>query len=61
MPLRELDVELEDDLVGLVAPGDRIIVNGILKFYPMKAQSSKSTDFELFFKGVSVENMGAGV
>jgi replicative DNA helicase Mcm len=61
MPLGELGVELEDDLVGLVAPGDRIIVNGILKFYPRKAQASKSTDFDLFFKGVSMENMGAGV
>lgn len=61
MSLGELDVELEDDLVGLVAPGDRIIVNGILKFYQRKAQASKSTDFDLFFKGVSVENMGAGV
>jgi DNA replicative helicase MCM subunit Mcm2 (Cdc46/Mcm family) len=47
--------------VGLVTPGDRIIVNGILKFYPRKAQASKSTDFDLFFKGISVENMGAGV
>jgi hypothetical protein len=45
----------------LVAPGDRIIVNGILKFYPRKAQVSNSTDFDLFFKGVSVDNMGAGV
>jgi replicative DNA helicase Mcm len=61
VPPRELDVELEDDLVGRAFPGDRIIVNGVLKFYPRKSQASKSTDFDLFFKSISVENMGAGV
>lgn len=48
VPPRELDVELEDDLVGRAFPGDRIIVNGVLKFY-------------LFFKSISLENTGAGV
>jgi replicative DNA helicase Mcm len=61
VPPRELDVELEDDLVGRAFPGDRVIVNGVLKFYPRKSQASKSTDFDLFFKSISVENMGAGV
>ncbi|MFA6371155.1 MAG: hypothetical protein WCW68_00875 [Methanothrix sp.] len=61
VPLRELDVELEDDLVGRAFPGDRVIVNGILKFYPRRSQASKSTDFDLFFKSISVENKGAGV
>jgi len=58
---RELDVELEDDLVGRAVPGARVIVNGVLKFYPRKSQASKCTDFDLFFKGISVENMGVGV
>ena len=61
VPPRELDVELEDDLVGRAFPGDRIMVNGVLKFYPRRSQASKSTDFDLFFKSISVENMGAGV
>ena len=61
VPLRELDVELEDDLVGRAFPGDRVIVNGVLKFYPRKSKASKSTDFDLFFKSISVENMGVGV
>lgn len=61
VPPRELDVELEDDLVGRALPGDRIMVNGVLKFYPRRSQASKSTDFNLFFKSISVENMGAGV
>jgi replicative DNA helicase Mcm len=61
MKPRELDVELEDDLVGVAAPGDRIIVNGVLKFQPRRAHAIKSTDFDLFFKGFYVENLGIGV
>jgi replicative DNA helicase Mcm len=61
VPPRELDVELEDDLVGRASPDDRVIVNGVLRFYPRKSHASKSTDFDLFFKSISVENMGAGV
>ena len=51
---------LEDDLVGRAVPGDRVLVNGVLKFYPRRAQANKSTDFDLFFKSISVENMGVG-
>ena len=61
VPPRVLDVELEDDLVGRAFPGDRVIVNGVLKFYLRRSQASKSTDFDLFFKSISVENMGVGV
>jgi DNA replicative helicase MCM subunit Mcm2 (Cdc46/Mcm family) len=61
VPPRELDVELEDDLVGRAFSGDRVIVNGILKFYPRRSHASKSTDFDLFFKSISVENKGVGV
>lgn len=51
-----LDVELEDDLVGQIFPGDRVIVNGILKSYQRSnPQSGKSTYFDLFHKGNSVE------
>ena len=58
---RELDVELEDDLVGRAFPGDWVIINGVLRFHPRKSQASKSTDFDLFFKSIFVKNMGAGV
>src|SRR5512136_2278513 len=51
-----LDVELEDDLAGRVFPGDRVIVNGILKSYQRNTpQQGKSTYFDLFHKGISVE------
>jgi replicative DNA helicase Mcm len=51
-----LDVELEDDLAGRIFPGDRVIVNGILKSYQRSnPQAGKSTYFDLFHKGNSVE------
>ncbi len=51
-----LDVELEDDLAGKIFPGDRVIVNGILKqFQRSSPQQGKSTYFDLFHKGISVE------
>ncbi len=51
-----LDVELEDDLAGRIFPGDRVIVNGILKSYQRTSpQQGKSTYFDLFHRGVSVE------
>lgn len=51
-----LDVELEDDLAGRIFPGDRIIVNGILKSYQRSnPQAGKSNYFDLFHKGISVE------
>lgn len=50
-----LDVELEDDLAGKTFPGDRVVVNGILKSYQRTSQAGKSTYFDLFHKGVSLE------
>jgi replicative DNA helicase Mcm len=51
-----LDVELEDDLAGRIFPGDRVIVNGVLKSYQRNnPQQGKSTYFDLAHKGISVE------
>jgi len=51
-----LDVELEDDLAGRIFPGDRVIVNGILKSYQLSDhQTGKSIYFDLFCKGNSIE------
>jgi len=51
-----IDVELEDDLAGRIFPGDRVIVNGILKSYQRSSpQQGKSTYFDLVHKGISVE------
>lgn len=52
-----LDVELGDDLVGRIFPGDRVIINGILRSYQRTTQSGKSTYFDLFLDGISIEMM----
>jgi replicative DNA helicase Mcm len=52
---QRLTLFVEDDLCGLVAPGDRIVANGILRATPKKQGSAKSTKFDLFLQVVSVE------
>lgn len=50
-----LDVDVDDDLAGIVSPGDRIIVTGILRSYQRTTQQGKSTFFDLVLDGVSIE------
>ncbi len=52
-----LDVQLEDDLSGIVYPGDRLVINGILRSYQRTTQTGKSTYFDLYLDGISVEMM----
>ena len=52
-----LDVQLEDDLTGMIYPGDRIVVNGALRSYQRTTQTGKSTYFDLFLEGNSIEMM----
>ncbi len=50
-----LDVDVDDDLAGIVAPGDRVVVTGILRSYQRSTQQGKSTFFDLVLDGVSIE------
>ncbi|NJD76152.1 MAG: MCM family protein [Candidatus Methanoperedens sp.] len=50
-----LDVDVDDDLAGIVAPGDRVVVSGILRSYQRSTQQGKSTFFDLVLDGVSIE------
>jgi replicative DNA helicase Mcm len=52
-----LDVQLEDDLTGMIYPGDRVVVNGALRSYQRTTQTGKSTYFDLFLEGNSIEMM----
>jgi len=45
---------LEDDLAGMVFPGNRIILNGILKSL-QKSERERSTIFEMYLDIVSIE------
>lgn len=50
-----LDVLVTDDLAGIVAPGDRVTITGVLRSYQRTSYNTKSTFFDLVLEGVSIE------
>ncbi len=46
---------LEDDLAGIVVPGDRIIINGILRAREIRVQNVKSTEFRMYLQVNSID------
>ncbi|MFA5397815.1 MAG: minichromosome maintenance protein MCM [Methanogenium sp.] len=50
-----LDVDVTDDLTGTVSPGDRVIVNGILRSVQRTNHGSKSTLFDIYVEANSIE------
>jgi len=50
-----LDIDVTDDLAGLVAPGDRVVINGILRSMQRVVKGEKSTVFDIFLECNSIE------
>ena len=50
-----LDVDVTDDLTGMVAPGDRVVANGILRSIQRLNQGNKSTLFDIYLECNSLE------
>src|SRR5512137_654105 len=50
-----LDVDVTDDLSGMVAPGDRVVINGILRSMQRIVKGEKSTVFDIFLECNSIE------
>jgi replicative DNA helicase Mcm len=50
-----LDIDVTDDLSGMVSPGDRIIINGILRSIQRVIKGEKSTVFDIFLECNSIE------
>ncbi len=50
-----IDVILEGDLAGAVNPGDRVIINGIVRAKPRGLGQRKMTHMDLYIEGNSVE------
>ena len=50
-----LDIDVTDDLSNKVAPGDRVIVNGILRSMQRIVRGEKSTVFDIFLECNSIE------
>ena len=50
-----IDIDCVDDICGTVAPGDRIIINGILRSVQRIQNGQKSTVFDLYIECNSIE------
>ncbi|MCQ8893796.1 MAG: minichromosome maintenance protein MCM [Methanolinea sp.] len=50
-----LDVDVTDDLTGKVAPGDRVIINGILRSVQRVTHGEKNTIFDIYLECNSIE------
>ena len=50
-----LDVDVTDDLTGRVAPGDRVVMNGILRSMQRVTHGSKHTIFDIYLECNSIE------
>jgi replicative DNA helicase Mcm len=50
-----IDIAVEDDLAGKVIPGERVIVNGILRSYQKEMYGTKSPFFDIFLDCNSIE------
>ncbi len=50
-----LDVDVTDDLTGTVSPGDRVIVNGILRSVQRVNHGNKTTLFDIYIEANSIE------
>lgn len=50
-----IDLDVIDDITGTVAPGDRIVVNGILRSIQRNSYGSKSTIFDIYIECNSIE------
>jgi replicative DNA helicase Mcm len=54
---QSLEVDAEDDLTGNVTPGDRVIVNGVLKSRQRTLKDGKSTFYDLVLEANSIERL----
>ncbi len=50
-----LDVDVTDDLTGIAAPGDRVVVNGILRSMQRITHGNKSSIFDIYLECNSIE------
>jgi replicative DNA helicase Mcm len=50
-----LDVDVTDDLTGRAAPGDRVVINGILRSVQRITHGEKNTIFDIYLECNSIE------
>lgn len=52
---QNIDIHIEDDITGEVTAGDTVRVSGVLHLDQQESQGEKSTMFDIYMDGVSVE------
>lgn len=52
---QKLPAVVEDDLAGVAAPGDRVVVNGILRSFQRVIRNEKTTTFDILLECLSIE------
>ncbi len=52
---QSIDVDVENDLAGIVKPGDRLVINGILRSHQRTLREGKSTFYDLVLHANSLE------
>ena len=54
---QSLDVDVEEDLAGIVKPGDRIVINGVLRSHQRTTREGKSPFYDLILDANHIENV----
>ena len=54
---QSIEINFNEDLTGLVSPGDRVIVNGILRSVQRPLREGKSTFYDLVLDANSIERL----
>jgi replicative DNA helicase Mcm len=54
---QSLEIDSEDDLTGNITPGDRVIINGILRSRQRTLKDGKSTFYDLVLEANSIEQL----
>jgi replicative DNA helicase Mcm len=55
---QSLDIDLDNDLTGILLPGERVIINGILKSRQRVLKDGKSTFYDILIEANSIERLG---
>ena len=53
---QSLSIDIEDDLCGVLVPGERVVINGILRSQQRTIKGEKSSAFDLFLQCNSIEH-----
>ncbi|WP_316558673.1 minichromosome maintenance protein MCM [Methanimicrococcus hongohii] len=54
---QSIEINFNDDLTGMISPGDRVIINGILRSVPRALREGKSTFYDLVLDANSIEHL----